>query len=398
MRLIQKIAQAQVLQHYGLHKLARTKFLELAEKGLLSAKDKARLGITQKFTEATGKRKNRMVQNLRERLYGAKTDLTRRQLANNQAIGQMTGDAIVARHGTAVSKSPMGTAGNVMGNIFVDKDLTKNLNKAVTPIGGRPPKNPESAMGNIRRSVIDHELAEATMGAGAANWARQQGQHERAAFLSPRNASELKAGQARLSRMKNNFAKKINLLPPGTEHAYEAKPYASHYGPAAAIAETQRTFRDPAASRYMAKLRESDPGDAYTQRKMKQFGHTPAYPMPLGGKQHFALDNAVANMPEAKLGPQAKQLRALTPGAQLPKGTKAELEQGLKQIESLLQEGLIDPATAEGMRNRTQELIQLAEKSEGIRQRPYADRQEARRRHMALFAAPRNDANPGRRI
>ena len=393
MLTIQSLAQAHTFQKYGLAKLARTRFLELADKGLLAAADAARLGLTPRFNAATGKLKNRMVQGVRGRLYGAATDLTPRQLAKTRTLGGKIEDAVTARHGVKMVESPFGPAASLAGNVVMDHDLRGAIT-SIVPL----PKRDARAMGTIRRSVVDHELAEGAMGAGAANWARQQGEHEAAKALMPNTTSDLNHIRDQVRPMSEGLADGMNLLHPGTEHNYEAKAFASHHGPAALVAEAQAAFRDPAASRYMDKTRKLDPGDVYAQGKMKQFGHTPAYPMPMGGKQHFALDEAVAKMPEKYLTPGAARNRTMAPGSTIPAGAVGGIQAGLDQINEYERLGILDSAAAAQMRAQALPLMERAQKNQGVRTLPYADQQEARRRHMALFASVRNDANPGRRI
>jgi hypothetical protein len=68
---------------------------------------------------------------------------------------------------------------------------------------------------------------------------------------------------------------------------------ASHLGETPDIAERHSLFRDPEASALFDSLRQSNKGDAFVQAKMRQFGHTPNNPMPLGGRAHRALAHAV---------------------------------------------------------------------------------------------------------
>lgn len=393
MNHIQKLAEAHVLEAYGLKKLARTRFLELAEQGLLSAADKARLGITQRFTDATGKLKNRMVRSLRGNLYGAATDLGGKQLARHRALGEKIEGALMARHGATIPSSPLGPAASLGGNVIRSGDMTDTLQDAV-----KLPKRQRGALGTIRRSVAEHELAEGNMAAGAAQFARQQGEHEMAKTLMPSTPGELNKLRDQVRPASEELANTMNLVHPGTTHAYEGKSFASHLGPSALVAEAQPTFRDPAASKYMAQLRKIDPGDAYAMQKMKQFGHTPGYPMPLGGKQHFALEEAMANIPDTHLTQGAVQNRVKLPGSKMPKGSTQNLEAGYDYLNQLEEDGLIDAAGAAAVRSQMDSARERAKKYEGVRTLPYADPQEARRRHMALFAAPRLDANPGQRI
>lgn len=394
MEWIEKLAQAVTFQRYGLEKMARTRFLELAEKGLLSAADMKRLGITDKFMAATGKQKNRMVKSLRGKLYGAATDVRGRQLANHRTLAGKLEDAVVARHGAVVPNSPMGPGASVGGNVIMSGDLGNEIQKLVKPL----PKRDVRALGPIQRSIVDHEVAESAMAAGGAERLRQQGLHAEAGGFVPSNDLELNALRTHLGFMDPTLGDKANLLHPGTTHAYEAKPFASHIGPAALVAEAQSTFRDPAASKYMIGMRQKAPDDAYTMKKMKQFGHTPAYPMPLGGKQHFALDEAVANISADKLDESALANRMRMKGVMIPKGAAKSLEKAREPIEAYEKAGLIDATMARRMHADLDKEIARIQKLEGVRSRPYTNPQEARQRHMALFAAPRNDANPGRRI
>jgi hypothetical protein len=84
---------------------------------------------------------------------------------------------------------------------------------------------------------------------------------------------------------------------------------ASHLGETPDVAERLPLFRDPEAGGLFDKMRQMDPGDAFIQRKMRQFGHTPNNPMPLGGRAHRALAHEV--LERAPLNPQAQLGRAL---------------------------------------------------------------------------------------
>lgn len=68
---------------------------------------------------------------------------------------------------------------------------------------------------------------------------------------------------------------------------------ASHLGEVPNIAERLPLFQDPEAGRIFDALRAHDKDDAFTQKMMRRFGHTPSAPMPLGGKTHARLADAV---------------------------------------------------------------------------------------------------------
>lgn len=88
-----------------------------------------------------------------------------------------------------------------------------------------------------------------------------------------------------------------------------ARSVASHFGEVPNIAERLQTFRDPDANAIFNNIRAQDPGDSFIQNKMKQFGHTPNAPMPLGGRAHRALAREVLH--NAPLNTDSLQSRML---------------------------------------------------------------------------------------
>ena len=66
--------------------------------------------------------------------------------------------------------------------------------------------------------------------------------------------------------------------------------YNKHHGLEPTLRENLATTGDPEAQRVMAKLRESWLEDSRVQKLIKQVGGTPDSPIPLGGKQHRALE------------------------------------------------------------------------------------------------------------
>jgi hypothetical protein len=86
-----------------------------------------------------------------------------------------------------------------------------------------------------------------------------------------------------------------------------ARALASHIGETPNLAERIPLFQHPEANEIFDKLRASNPDDAFTQKMMKRFGHTPGAPIPLGGRQHRALAEAALKYYPKEYG--AKQFR-----------------------------------------------------------------------------------------
>ena len=68
------------------------------------------------------------------------------------------------------------------------------------------------------------------------------------------------------------------------------QPLASHLGAEPILRENLGTLGDPAAQNMMAKARTLDRGDVSVQQAIRQVGGTPNSPVPLGGKQHRAVE------------------------------------------------------------------------------------------------------------
>lgn len=392
-----QIATAQAtLEAFGLQKLARTKFLEMMDKGLLSPADMARLNISKKLTDATGRTQRRLIRKARGNLYYAGTDLTQKELGRHQALNGALTPQIVNRHGAFVAAFGETPAATSPGGLFMANDA-KDTIKKMHRLSQKSPQ-PQNT---IARAMAEHELTESAMMGGAGHVARQQGELTAARRLAPETAAELNAYRKELAEAgaPEEMVERANLLQPKSRHAYEAKPFSSHFGPAALIAETHRTFRDPSAARYYETLRAKEPGDRFVRQKMKQFGHTHAYPLPLGGKQHFALEEAAAGMPLDLVHGDALNRRLhQIPNGIVPKGLVAEMGAKYEQISDLVAKGGLSQEAAEPILTQLRSKMQSLQEREGVRTPPYANRQDARRGLMALLSAPRNDANPGVRI
>lgn len=398
LRDVQTATAQATLEAFGLQKLARTKFLEMMDKGLLSPADMARLNISKKLPGATGRAQRKLTRQVRGNLYYAGTDLAQKGLARHQALKGALTPQIVNRHGAFgafgddLGGSP---AAATPGGVFMDNNAKDLFEKE-----HRLPRKSPQAHNTIAHAAAEHELAESAMLRGAGHAARQQGALTAARRLAPETAAELNAHRKELTEGGTpELAARANLLQPKSQHTYEAKPFASHFGPAALIAETHSTFRDPAAARYYETLRSREPGERFVRQKMKQFGHTHAYPLPLGGKQHFALEEAAAGMPLDLVHSAALNKRLnVIPNGIVPKGLAAAVAAKHKEISDWVAQGLFDAETAEPILNRLRSEMKSLQEREGVRTLPYANRQDARRALMALFSALRNDANPGVRV
>jgi hypothetical protein len=395
LRDVQTATAQATLEAFGLQKLARTKFLEMMDKGLLSPADMARLNISKKLPGATGRAQRKLTRQVRGNLYYAGTDLAQKGLARHQALKGALTPQIVNRHGAFVDDLGGSPAAATPGGVFMDNNAKDLFEKA-----HRLPRKSPQAHNTIAHAAAEHELAESAMLRGAGYAARQQGELTAARSLAPETAAELNAYRKELTEAgAPELAARTTLLQPKSQHSYEAKPFASHFGPAALIAETHSTFRDPAAARYYETLRSREPGERFVRQKMKQFGHTHAYPLPLGGKQHFALEEAAAGMPLDLIHSEALNRRLNSiPNGIVPKGLAASVAAKHKEISDLVAKGFFDAEIAAPILNRLRSEMKSLQEREGVRTLPYANRQDARRALMALFSALRNDANPGVRV
>lgn len=87
------------------------------------------------------------------------------------------------------------------------------------------------------------------------------------------------------------------------------RPFASHLGTTPILREQEALLGDPQAIRDMAQVRQMNPGDARVQKLIRQVGGTPDSPLPLGGRQHAALNRRVDARPDL-LDPQGRGLAA----------------------------------------------------------------------------------------
>lgn len=89
-----------------------------------------------------------------------------------------------------------------------------------------------------------------------------------------------------------------NTMHRATTRKGMAAPFASHLGSEPIIRENLAALGDPAAQAAIAQMRQRHPDDAYVQRLIRQAGGTPDAPIPLHGRQHRAIEAALAKHPE----------------------------------------------------------------------------------------------------
>lgn len=82
-------------------------------------------------------------------------------------------------------------------------------------------------------------------------------------------------------------------------------PHASHFGVEPIVREQLATVGDPEAVQALSQMRQMHPDDRFVQKAVRSVGGTPDSPIPLGGRQHRALDRIMARSGE-ELSPLAR--------------------------------------------------------------------------------------------
>lgn len=119
--------------------------------------------------------------------------------------------------------------------------------------------------------------------------------------LSPPVASDPTQTYATL---RHELGESQELLGSGKIH-----PFSSHAGPTPILQEQHALLGDPEAQHAFQRLRQSNPADAHVQGLIKRVGGTPNAPLPLGGKQHRALERLIA-ADASHIGEHARGLTA----------------------------------------------------------------------------------------
>lgn len=187
---------------------------------------------------------------------------------------------------------------------------------------------PSSAAGTIGHAALHHELGERSLIEGAHNLHAREvlpsaQAHRRAAPPEPRPHPDLddpfsmsmearrlhenEYARAQGAWLKDVSARNDRLLhaeeyinrtalPPGvrTSNAlYAPRPVASHFGGAPNVAEAHSFATDPEARAAFVGRFRGDPDNYHIDKLMTRFGGTPNHPIPLGGRQHRALEKAL---------------------------------------------------------------------------------------------------------
>jgi hypothetical protein len=367
-------------------KEAVTRWQQELAKGTLGAAEKARLRIPQ---AAEGMLDNRTIQKVRNRLFRPTTDLNAAQLARHRQMRGLQTQAIVPRHGKFIpqglEESPVGPAGVLSGNLLMKPSPSKELATYGEQFGKHfQPASTHRAANTLDNATLHHELTEQAMSQGSSNLLRAKGHEEMGDRLTPRLQSQLSPVQEVLE---GSPAEEIGRgLQPVTNAApqhYEPKPFASHLGPAAIMAESQQAYRDPAALRVQARMRSTTPDEQAMAAKVKQYGGTPSAPLPLGGKAHRKLDEAAVNFP---LVPQAAQTRGMLPTAPVSPAMAANAQKGIDDAKGMYALMGMDPSALDEAQSHVDKLKGRV----GQRNRPENEREQL----MALLSAPRRDAMP----
>jgi len=279
-------------------------------------------------------RADQSVRVARRRLYQTGTDLTPEQLGRHRRLNELQAEQTKNLFFTQV-ETPMGYAGSAGFRIAPPR---KEVDPFLGRIGGViGQKYDPRTRGSIERSVLQHELAESALSQGLVNNMRE-------------SAPAAPALKQFASVSAKDLPTRGKLTLPGvrretqTDLRYPAAQMAGHMGPGAPLQDMLYTFRDPAARRYMRRMRTgpaASPEDKAVFEKMKQFGATPAAPIAPGGRQHRALERFAAD--QLPIGPQSS-INRIASGQNVPAftartlpgmpGMKGYLKQlGIKKIQ-----------------------------------------------------------------
>lgn len=370
----------------GLSKEAATRWQKELAKGALGAAEKARLKIPQMADNVLD---NRTIQKVRNRLWRPTTDLNAAQLAQHRQMRGLQSQSILSRHGTEIpqglEESPIGPAGVLSGNLFMKPSPAQDLEAYGSQFGRHfQPASIHRAAPTIDNATLHHELAEQAMAQGSSNLMRHKGHEEIADRLTPRAQSHLAPIQEALEMgPASDIGKSLKPVTNPVSQQYEPKPFASHLGPAAILAENQQSYRDPAAMRVQARMRSMTPDEQAFAAKVRQYGGTPSSPLPLGGKAHRKLEDAAVNLPQV---PQAQQTRAMLPTAPITQQQAEAAQGGVNSARKMYEQMGMDPSLLEPAQAQVDQLHQRV----GVRNRPQNEREQL----ISLLSAPRRDALP----
>lgn len=242
----------------GLVKVAKTRWQKELEAGNLGQEELSRLprGAALANAPVLGPV---YTKGARDAMWGpGATDLSPTSLENHRRLNQKIGRTDVGLLGGMHQSIPgVGPATDAMGRVHVDPSAGTFVRRmAEGPVGiaesllnakGVPflsKAKPED--GTLYRSIVAHEGAEKALMHGAGT----------------------------------------NEMP--------TRWTGSHLGGMPQVAEQLGSYRDPAAQEVWKKARSLSEDDQFIASKMRQFGSRMDSPMALGGKQHVALEDALA--------------------------------------------------------------------------------------------------------
>lgn len=220
---------------------------------------------------------------------------------------------------------------------YMPKDLMKSLAET-----GGPSLDPR--LSNIYGNAFTHhELAERALNEGVHNTVRKEVvPHLRQQSLSQREymgSPPTGMNDAQMGRWLDQFIPQHTLgresiweryqtaealrdavkpLPSvrSSDANYTSRHVASHLGAAPLVAESHILASDPEARNAVMGGMRSDPDNAYVYKKMKQFGGTPNNPIPLGGRQHRAVEKTLVDYhPQAEGAQYGRALSVTNHGA-----------------------------------------------------------------------------------
>lgn len=309
-------------------KTALTRWQKELSAGNLPSLERARIGLP-------ARKKNlddRTIRKVREKMYGASTDLTPDQLERHRELNDRIYDQLRRRYATEVgSQSKGGPAFSDVGQVFMHKDPTAQLVK------GYGPQEKERAMrgrGAYNRAVLHHELGEAAMQEGTANWAKKV-REQPGVTLTPAQEKAMQEFQVFSAQKAKKYIKGKKM--PGLDkvkgyhllsepnaplqqtsgRTYEPRQMGSHMGVYAPAAEMEHVHRDPDAFNLERRVfagRGYNAGDREFWKRWKQYGGTQAAPLPVGGRAIRTMDEHFATQ-ATNLGAQARKPRRAIPNA-----------------------------------------------------------------------------------
>ena len=288
----------EVLARYGMEKIAESAWQRALRLGQIGSKELGRIAGGA-AVPSTGRG---WLSNIRQNLTSFASDLHGPALDRHRQLQAKLTAPIMTHHGVNPKNLPVYGPATVMGQTYVSPQAGTMIR--------------ELAEGSTPRRLA----ATATMVSGQD---LPKGLYER--FKKPEDAGLTNAvlrhelGEQRMSQAM-------------AANKYPSNPFASHWGPAADMAE-RLGQRDPRVVETMDRVRSTTGKDDPAARKLfRQHGAVGSYTPPLGGRAHRSLEAAIERMPVH----EGTENRAMT-GAPFTGSTKTWLERGQRAGELLQQ-------------------------------------------------------------